>query len=34
MTLESIGEELRLTRERVRQIVEQALRRLEHELAA
>jgi RNA polymerase primary sigma factor len=33
-TLEAIGDELDLTRERVRQLVDQALRRMEHELAA
>jgi RNA polymerase primary sigma factor len=33
-TLEAIGDELDLTRERVRQLVDQALRRLEHALAA
>ena len=34
LTLEAIGQELHLTRERVRQLVDQALRRLEHALAA
>jgi RNA polymerase primary sigma factor len=33
-TLEAIAGELRLTRERVRQLVEQALRRIEYDLAA
>jgi RNA polymerase primary sigma factor len=33
-TLEAIGAELGLTRERVRQLVEQALKRVEHDLAA
>jgi RNA polymerase sigma factor (sigma-70 family) len=34
LTLEAIGAELGLARERVRQLVEQALKRIERDLAA